>query len=490
MTYPLFTVIYPGADTRGSVTKHLETWTAGQTLSCDRYRVVAVLQQEIESNSAIPRTPEATVVRVDAANAVDTAMWNAGAAVAKTPWLVFTEGHSLARPDCLEALDEWLASEPDVEAGNFEIGHPDNYTMARLSERWFGEQQARWRSQWSRLHRAGFVMRRDIFIKLGGFECYGQFSVPLLSARLHEAGYRIASVPGCGVTHLDDHTLYEHHFDTIDFVVGECDARTTNDPVFFERYFGHVAAWRNFKTGEPKFLRSVLRASLKYEPKSIAPTASKAAHLIRQTFAAGLQALSQSRLTLYLIRIQTKIEEAVLLLSPIPSELRYQWFVDAHRRVVRAAIRRCVQEHHRNLPDDDGAKLGRTVVSDLSPEALSGVHQLEMHDGHVFRWTGRLARIGLSSEVTPNKIYIDTGGLRENPDQQVVFAACGVDPLPPEDIGVSSGGTDLVVSLRGRYARASQEHGLTLCFRPLVPLREPPADPRELGLPIFAIEVS
>ena len=491
MSQAQLTVIYPGTDIRGSAVNHIQAWTAAQTLPPERYKVIAVLQPGTDDEESVRQVLGPTNEVILTSDPADTAMWNAGAAKADTPWLVFVEGHSLARPDCLEALDRWLATEPEVEAGNFEIKHPENYLMARLSDRWFGEQQARWRTEWHRLHRAGFAIRREVFQELGGFERYGQFSVPLLSARFHAAGYQVGPAPGCGVTHLDDHTLYDHHQDTIDFVVGECHARSVSDPIFFEKYFGHIPAWRNHLSSSPRVVRQFVSAALKHVQQNVRKRPLATSRLFRDVFAAVLHASGEHGLTLPLMRMLTRLEEAFVLHAPIPSEVRYGWFLDAHRRVVKSGVLQWTQDHSDASKYGERAKRGRWDVAKLSPNALSGVHGLESHEGRAFRWSDRLVHIRFSPGLAVSQIRVDTGGLRPSPDRAVLLAACGPNALPPTSIRKCVESVDaLVVSIPDEYLAACGEYGLTLCCRSLGPTRRIPADPRPLGLPIFSVDVS
>ena len=214
------TVVYPLTDVRGSAADRVRTWTQGQTLTRGRYRVVVASDgadpaQEGEVQAVLG--PNDELVRVP--HARDAALWNAGAARAGTPWLVFTEGHCLADAGCLEALAHWITAHADVDVGNLTIRHPDDYVVAQLSRQWFDAMHARWHApdEWRRVHRAGFAIRRHVFESAGGFEPqYGQFAPPLFSARLHARGHAIGDVPGAAILHVDSHRIRAHHADTAD----------------------------------------------------------------------------------------------------------------------------------------------------------------------------------------------------------------------------------------------------------------------------------
>jgi hypothetical protein len=200
-------VIYPMVDVRGRAVEHVRTWTHGQTLARDRYCVVVAtdgtsVAQEREVRQLLgPRD-----AMICLPNASEEALLNAAAARAGTPWLVFTEGHCRAQPDCLEAVARWIASSPRAQAGNFRVDHGDPDRFGELIHRWFDMLHARWLApdEWPRIHVAGFAIRTDVFATSGGFEAYDVFAPALLSARLHAGGTRIEPVPGAAVLHIDD----------------------------------------------------------------------------------------------------------------------------------------------------------------------------------------------------------------------------------------------------------------------------------------------
>jgi hypothetical protein len=239
---PQLTVIYPAVEVRGRAGDRLRTWTHGQTLARDHYRVVVgcdgtTVSQEQELAGLL--APNEELFRVP--NGIDAALWNAGATRARTPWLVFTEGHCLAHPRCLEAVAQWIAANPSAEVGNFAIDHDDDRPLGDLNRRWFGMIQSEWsKGQWPRLNRSGFAIRTDVFHAVGGFEAdYSQFAPQLLSAQLHLRGIKVETVPGASILHEDDDRMREHHAATADFVRGLIKARSRSAPAFFERYFGH-----------------------------------------------------------------------------------------------------------------------------------------------------------------------------------------------------------------------------------------------------------
>lgn len=95
------------------------------------------------------------------------AQMNAGAAVATAPWLWFLHADSRLSTDSFSRLEDYLAGSP-AGIGYFDLRFlHDGPGLVRLNE-W----GARLRSRWLRLPFGdqGFVMHRDTFSALGGFD--------------------------------------------------------------------------------------------------------------------------------------------------------------------------------------------------------------------------------------------------------------------------------------------------------------------------------
>jgi hypothetical protein len=469
-------------DLRGRAADRVRTWTDGQTLARERYRVVVASDATAaaqEPEVAALLGPHDELFRLPGAR--DAALWNAGAAHARTPWLVFCEGHCLADPGCLDAVTRWLASGPNVEAGNFEVGHDTSYLHGRLSQRWFDMIHARWREpgEWSRLSRSGFVIRADVFQAVGGFEPeYGQFAPALLSAQLHARGIRIGAVPDAAVVHLDSERMHGHHADTADYTRGELEARSRNDPVFFARYFGHAPAWANQLRLRRSIARSMARAVITAAmvcPKRAAELAGLLPPLaIDMTVGAAPRTA--------LDRLAVALDVVAVERLPLPTEWRWARFLRAHTRVVRQTqvewlARQALRPAAPPAP-------GRLTIDRLDPGTIVGVHALEEHRGRLFRWTEPvvLVRMGLSEA---HEVRIETGGIRGDPLDALIAVVVGGRALPRE-LATSDAEGSLVVRLPAPWSAAARG-GLVLVSSPLRPARAGSHDQRLLGLPVLSI---
>jgi hypothetical protein len=469
---------------RGPAAERVRTWTVGQTLARDRYRVVVAAPAtapgpaRAEVEALLGPDDELMPVAGDA----DTELWNAGAARAGTPWLVFTEGHCLAEPGCLEAVARWIETVPPVGAGNFRVGHRGDHLLSRLAARWFDQTHARWRApgEWPRLHRSGFAIRAAEFEAAGGFGPYGQFAPTLLSARLHARAVGIGAVPGAAVVHLDDPRMRDHHRDTADHARGELEARAESDAVFFERYFGHDPLWSNrLRHG---------RAAAGLMARAVAAAAWRRPGRW-PTLAAPLGALVLAALLgigprVMLDRVAIAWAELAVDRIPLPGAWRWRRFLRAHARVVR---RERLDWIRRRGPVPPPGGTGCWPVEALGPGAIVGVHGLEEWRGRRFRWTEPVVLLRLLPPG-PHELRLETGGLRGAPDTVVVAAVAGGRVLPRALLASDAEGT-LIVRCPGRWSAAARD-GLVLVCGPLVPARAGSSDTRRLGLPVFSVTVA
>jgi hypothetical protein len=480
---PQITVVYPNFDPRGQAADRVRTWTHGQTLARERYRVVVAsgstdTSQEQEVAQLLGPCDE--LFRVP--GACDVTLWNAGAARAGTPWLVFTEGHALADTRCLEALARWIAANPNAEAGNFDVGHDESYLLGRISRRWFDMIHACWRApgEWPRLIHTGCAIRADLFEAIGGFEPeYGEFAPALLSARLHARRIRIGEVPGAAVLHIDRERIQGHHADTANYAHNELKARSCIDPVFFERYFGHSPAWANQHREQPRVALSMAQAVAAAVGAHPRRAGELAALLCR--LAATVLAGVAPRVALH--RLAVSLDEFSFERLPLPAAWRWSRYLRAHARVVRLAqlewIRQWKSRPVIPLASD------RVPVQRLVPDTLIGVHALEEHRGRLFRWTEPVALLRLPPREQEYEIRIETAGIRGDPLAAVIAVVLNRRVLPRESLTSDADGT-LIIRLPASQSAAAAS-GLTLICAALAPTRAGSSDTRLLGLPILSI---
>ena len=108
-----FTLVFPLAEERGVTETALAAWTQ-QTLPSDRFEIVVVADNRVpfDSESRSRLRPHDKVIRADFANLAH--QFDAGVRAGSGEYLFLTESHCIPAPDCLEAMDRWLAANTGV----------------------------------------------------------------------------------------------------------------------------------------------------------------------------------------------------------------------------------------------------------------------------------------------------------------------------------------------------------------------------------------
>ncbi len=134
-----FSVLVPLEDTRGDVIEHLRTWTREQTLfPRERFQLVLATDGNDPAGERELRKilePQDALAHADTGHVVG--LWRKAAESATAPWLILTEAHCQADPQCLAATSEAIAVEPDLDAAMFTHGHITRAVPGELTARWF-----------------------------------------------------------------------------------------------------------------------------------------------------------------------------------------------------------------------------------------------------------------------------------------------------------------------------------------------------------------
>jgi hypothetical protein len=485
-------VLVPLADARGDAIDHLRTWTHEQTLPRERYQLVIASpgdDPEIEEQVGQILAPHDRLERVSP-DANVFALWHAAAALADTPWLLLTENHCEADPACLATVVEALEADPDVDALSMEHGDISANRNAELSEQWFESvyedwaRPERWTSQ-SRLNPVGFVINRRAYDEAGGLTArYNDFSLALLSARLHENAARIGHVPAL-VLHVHPGHIKEHHEHSAGYAYGECLARTAEDSRFLERYFGHGTVLRNRLRYSPEVARRAAKVLADSAARALLRRRQELPWLVRELAARLPACVAGPAPYIAWERLAFRSTEYAAIHLPLSPQGRWWSYLRAQDGVVRLTHLRWIAERAEQLGSPPYAA-GVRPVEELGPDELVPVHTLEHHDGRSYRWTEPVAQLRLRLSDRPAEILLDTGGLRGPVLHYVRGVYVNGNRVQPKALREENGA--LVVPLPPN-ASGDAPIDLTVIARPLEPSRSGPIDPRRLGLPVFSVEV-
>jgi hypothetical protein len=473
-----FSVLVPLEDERGEVCEHLRTWTHQQRFPRERFQVVlAAGDKDPKGEAELEELlePQDVIARADTNHVVG--LWREAAARATAPWLILTEAHCQADPGCLAAAASAIAAEPGLDAAMFAHGHIAHSTPGELTARWFRHIYAQWStSEWAHLNLVGMGVRRELFVELDAFhERYGLFCAPLLSARLHERGAKVAEVPAAMVRHVYHDTLREHHENSADSTRGECTARSELDADFVERYFGRLEMWSQRLQYRPALAREVTRALLR---------AHATLPWVGRELASWLPRCA-GRLPRAWERLDFALSEWLTERLPLPGEARWKGYLRAQERIVHTTRVRWLDEHVASQPSRPRAT-GVWSTEQLDDGAVVGTHALECNASGWFRWTRPAAVLRLLPPPGAHLLRIDTDGMRGPPLDYLDSVHVGGRRLPSSALEDDGHGR-LVVSLPPNVEGTAE--GIVVLCRPYEPRKDGSSDPRRLGMPIFSIEL-
>ncbi|MEZ0386866.1 MAG: glycosyltransferase family 2 protein, partial [Verrucomicrobium sp.] len=192
----------------------LESWTKGQTLPQDESELIVVasgrhgwLEREV---SGILR-PQDRMIQVKTKD--EMALYDAGVREARGTWIMFTEPHCLANPDCIAELIRYC-DEHDLAGACVRTlpTPPDDRRISRMEGRMYEEAAALWTKEkdWRKFTKRGTLLKRSAYVEAGGLPPghlrYGEIT---LAATLHELGHRVGYTAAAGITHYNPKNLGE-----------------------------------------------------------------------------------------------------------------------------------------------------------------------------------------------------------------------------------------------------------------------------------------
>ncbi len=472
----------PLTDARGDAVEHIRTWTHGQSLVRDRYQVaIASDGEQPEVDRAVAATLEPHDSFEVIAGASLLRLYNAAAAAASSPWLLVTENHCRGEPDCLERALEGIDETPGLEGARIGHGHVRPGVTGELGARWFDDVYAQWSrpDDWTRLNLAGFLIRRDAFESGGGLdERYGLFAPALLAAELSERGARLGDLSQARIRHVHVDAIGEHHGHSANWARGESEARTSLDPEFAERYFGHQhLLWNRAAFRRPVARRTAsilareLRRSALADRRDLRWLLGELGSTLPRATAGVRPGRSWARTVFRWNELAARI--------PWSRSRRYAHYLRAQDEVVRLTQLDWIDGH----PGGDAPPLSPGIhpIESIPEGVIIDVHGLEQHDGRPFRWSEPVVTLRVDPSARGGELRIDTGELRASPRTSVIGAYLGEKRL--RSSGLSERGGILAVPI------PDLPGDLTLVIRPLEAAGTEPRDERGLGLPIFSLEL-
>src|SRR5689334_1939346 len=237
-------VVLTLVDHEGHAAECVESWTRVQDLPRERYEVIAVgsgAEPAVEQLIRPLLTAEDRILEFPASQ--ELALHDHGARAARGRWLLFTEAHTVAEPDCLSSLLDYLSANQTQYAGACirSFGDGNENPVALCEQRWYADGFREWSrpGDWRKVTIRGFAIRRDAYLDVGGFEHrFGCFAETALAARLADRGYTLGCAADAAVKHYDATRLAPLLRYVREYREGEFAYRATKRPEYGERWFG------------------------------------------------------------------------------------------------------------------------------------------------------------------------------------------------------------------------------------------------------------
>lgn len=259
------TVIFPLHDNRGVGLKALRAWQQ-QRHDVSKCEIIVVGSGQRRLEPLIQKHLAASDTFVTCHTLNEATLYNVGASAATADWLLFTESHVIPAENALAMLARRLeARDTDaaVLGSSHEIRNRFSQVDAALCER---EQAGPMRAigLWRCVGLRGFLVRRELFEKLGGFrEPYFRFAETAFALRLVAANHRLVEFQDVVLRHVDSDSIGEIRFAMKMGRLGACRFHE-DEPELAAAGFGCAAPPRSLYSTTPaqahRLWRQVLRS--------------------------------------------------------------------------------------------------------------------------------------------------------------------------------------------------------------------------------------
>jgi hypothetical protein len=413
-----FSVIVTLPDHRGLALECVRSWVLDQGYPREAYELVVVgngSEPAVEDGVRRLLGPRDRLLVVPTDNELE--MYHRAAEAAAGRWLLFTESHATAEPECLSELADHLGRTGGDGAVLRSVGGLNRTTFACLEERMFREAFAAWSrpGDWRKVIMRGVVLRRDVYHAVGGFEYrYGRFAEFALAATLHARGAVLGYAAGAAVRHADSPGFRELFPPVADFTRGECAYRADHPPEYCERYFGSPPEWLGRRRLRREVARNTVRSAWRGLWREGWGHGTRgirfAIAMLREVLVSLPVALLGPRVPVLRARLGLLAARLRLACLGVGEEAKYRAYLRVWQTMVHLVRIQYLATH--DEPEAAGAATSvRFAGGELPDSRLVGFYHAETWQGRPFRWMSAAGTIQLEVPAADYEVCLDTGGV-------------------------------------------------------------------------------
>ena len=484
------TLLYP----RVEPLRCLASWTAGQKnvpggielLVVDNGRRRALARQ------LTPQLrPDDRMLFLDSSNEME--LYDHGARQARGTWLMFTEPHCQAQPECLAELLQHIEHTGDAGACVRTLPTEEVSRVARMEARMYLADAELWTApdNWRKFTKRGFFLRRSAYESVGGLDFHRlRYAEITLAAKLHDAGHRLGFAPQAAITHYNSPHLGE----LLGYVweYRRQELRAAADP--------HPAIARSASVAaDPDLIEAAALPALRHRwPRLLRKPLQRICDSPeRADWQAALTPLQRlAAPTPPVARLRQKLTTITAPLSDLFSaglaftrrlqddDTLYQAYLRIWQRFGDLSV--AIQQFGggATLRLRPHPRVSYLPFADLPACHLAGFHELEDWQGHTFRWSACASLIALEKGSPPQRVTLHLAPARSL-HLRDVFLFWNDQRLSADKAASTSTAWVFDLPTERSTSSATDSDFLTLIVPPVTPGH--PADPRALGLPIVAI---
>lgn len=239
---PHISVLIPWISGRGNASRALESWTRSQTCSPRAFEIViATAGNGREIHPTLNDLVDEFEVRILArAGRTYPDQVNACAKCAQGAWILITELHVEARPNCLSRVLAWIQHDSEGLAGApIETSSKSRTLAGRMESALYQTASQGWNdpTHWHNVRVRGTVLRRRFFLKRGGFDPRYELACDIaFGLEALKDGHRFGRITPVCANHWENQNLRSVFSDAYTYSKGEAAFRLYGPPGLAEKY--------------------------------------------------------------------------------------------------------------------------------------------------------------------------------------------------------------------------------------------------------------